>query len=69
MAESSAQCEELIQLSKQKNLVLMVHHTAAYSAVVRKMIKIIQAGDLGDIRYVNAQRLSLGLFKKDMNVV
>jgi predicted dehydrogenase len=46
----------------------MVDHTFLYSAPVRKMVEIIQAGDLGDIRYINSRRLNLGLFQTDINV-
>jgi predicted dehydrogenase len=35
---------------------------------VRKIVEIIEAGDLGDIRYINSRRLNLGLFQKDINV-
>jgi len=47
---------------------LMVDHTFLYSAPVRKIAEIVQAGDLGEIRYVNSRRLNLGLFQKDINV-
>src|SRR5207253_7521303 len=30
--------------------------------------QIVQAGDLGEIRYINCRRLNLGLFQKDINV-
>ena len=46
----------------------MVGHTYLYSEAVRKIIEIIESGDLGDIRYINCQRLNLGLFQKDINV-
>jgi predicted dehydrogenase len=68
MASSSEQCEELIDIAERKGLVLMVDHTFLYSAPVRKIVEIVQAGDLGDIRYINSRRLNLGLFQKDINV-
>jgi predicted dehydrogenase len=68
MASSVAECEELVSLAESKGLVLMVGHTFLYSAPVRKMTVIIRAGDIGDIRYINARRLNLGLFQKDINV-
>ncbi|MGV3531332.1 MAG: Gfo/Idh/MocA family protein [Chthoniobacteraceae bacterium] len=68
MAASSAECEELIEIAQRKGLVLMVGHTFLYSAPVKKIAEIIQAGDIGDIRYINARRLNLGLFQKDINV-
>jgi len=68
MASSSAQCEELIEIAERKGLVLMVGHTFLYSAPVRKIAEIVQAGDIGEIRYINSRRLNLGLFQKDINV-
>ena len=68
MAASSAECEELIQIAERKGLVLMVDHTFLYSSPVRKIAEIVEAGDIGDIRYINCRRLNLGLFQKDINV-
>jgi predicted dehydrogenase len=68
MASSSAECEELIEIAESKGLVLMVGHTFLYSAPVRKIVEIVRAGDIGEIRYVNSRRLNLGLFQKDINV-
>jgi predicted dehydrogenase len=68
MAASAAQCEELIEIARQKGLVLMVGHTFLYSPAVRKIKEIIDRGDLGQIRYISARRLNLGLYQKDINV-
>lgn len=68
MAGSSGQCEELVEIAKKKGLVLMTGHTFLYSPVVQKMKEIIQNGDIGEIRYICARRLNLGLFQKEINV-
>lgn len=69
MAASVAECEELIELAASRGLTLMVGHTFLYSAPIRMIKKIIDSGDLGEIRYINSQRLNLGLFQKNINVV
>ena len=69
LAASSAECEELIEIAVEKGVVLMSGHTFLYSSPVKKICDIIRAGDIGDIRYINARRLNLGLFQKDINVV
>ncbi len=46
----------------------MLDHTFLYSSPVQKIAQIVQAGDLGEIRYINCRRLNLGLFQKDINV-
>jgi predicted dehydrogenase len=68
MAASAAECEELIEIARRKGLVLMVGHTFLYSEPVRKIVELIGAGEIGEIRYINCQRLNLGLFQQDINV-
>lgn len=68
MATSSEECQELVDLAKQKNLILMVGHTFLYSPAIQKIKEIVDRGELGDIRYINARRLNLGIFQKDINV-
>jgi len=68
MASSSAECQELIEIARKNGLVLMTGHTFLYSPAVRKIKEIVKGGDIGDIRYICARRLNLGLFQKDINV-
>jgi predicted dehydrogenase len=68
MAASSEECEELIEIARKKGLVLMIGHTFLYSPAVRKIKEIVDKGDIGEIRYICARRLNLGLFQKDINV-
>lgn len=68
LAASVAECQELIDIARQKGLVLMVGHTFLYSSPVRKIKEIIDNGDVGELRYISARRLNLGLFQKDINV-
>jgi predicted dehydrogenase len=68
-ASSVAECEELASLAESGGLRLMVGHTFLYSEPIRVIKEIIDSGDLGEIRYINSQRLNLGLFQKDINVV
>jgi predicted dehydrogenase len=69
MASGTAECEELIALAEDRGLTLMVGHIFVYSAAVQLIRRIICSGDLGEIRYINSQRLNLGLFQNDINVV
>lgn len=68
MAASAAECEELIRIAADKKLILMVGHTYLYSEAVLEVFRIIGSGDIGDLRYINCQRLNLGLFQQDINV-
>ena len=68
MARTEAEAEELVALAEREGLVLMVGHTFLFSPAVRRMKEIIDAGDIGEVQYISARRLNLGLFQKDINV-
>jgi predicted dehydrogenase len=68
MASSAAECRELITFAEKKDLTLFVGHTFIYSPPVRKIKEIIDHGSLGEIQYISARRLNLGLFQTDINV-
>ena len=69
MTTSVKEAKELIKIAQEKKLKLMVGHTFLYTAAVRKMKEVIDSGELGDIYYINSQRLNLGLFQQDINVI
>ena len=68
MTRTEAEGEDLVALAERKGLVLMVGHTFLFSPAVRRMKEIVEAGDIGEVQYVAARRLNLGLFQKDINV-
>lgn len=68
MASSAAECSKLITFAEKNNLTLVVGHTFIYSPPVRKIKEIIDHGSMGEIQYVSARRLNLGLFQTDINV-
>jgi predicted dehydrogenase len=68
LAASSAHCAELIETARRMGRVLMVDHTYLYSAPVRRIAEIIRSGEIGEVKYINCQRLNLGLFQDDINV-
>jgi predicted dehydrogenase len=69
LAATAADAERLIQLAKEHNRVLMVGHTFLYNPAVHALRELVQEGVLGEIFYVDAQRLNLGLFQRDINVI
>jgi len=66
---SSGQARELIGLAQKKKKIIMVGHTFEYSSPVNKIKEILKSGQIGDILYISAARLNLGLFQKDINVI
>jgi predicted dehydrogenase len=66
---ASRDAEELIDIARRRKRVLMVGHTFEYSPPVRKIKQIIKAGELGQIFYLSATRVNLGLHQKDSSVL
>ena len=69
MATNSDDCRTLNALADSKKLQIMVGHTFVYTSAVRKIKSLVDSGEMGDIHYVNIERVNLGLFQKDANVV
>ena len=63
------EAEELVALAQEQQRVLMVGHTFEYNPAVNELRKLIQSGDLGRIYSIEAERLNLGLFRNDINVI
>jgi len=66
---NSADAINLINIARQANLTLMVGHTFEYNPAVRKVKELIDNQVLGDIHYINTERLNLGLFQSGLNVL
>ncbi len=64
-----AEAEELVALAQEQRRILMVGHTFEYSPAVNELRKLIQRGELGKIYSIEAERLNLGLFRNDINVI
>jgi len=69
MARSVAEVEQMGELAGKKNLVAMVGHTFLFNAAVRYVKKMIDEGELGDIRYIYSQRLNLGRIRSDVDAL
>jgi predicted dehydrogenase len=69
LTASVREAEELIDLAAQNGLTLMVDHTFVYTGAVRKIKEIVDRGDLGELLYFDSNRINLGLFQRDINVV
>jgi len=69
MATTVAEVDEIGRLSKDNDLVAMVGHTFLYNPAVRYVKKIIDSGELGEIRYIYSQRLNLGRIRADVDAL
>jgi predicted dehydrogenase len=69
LTNSVAEAEELIVLAQERERVVMVGHTFEYNPAVNELRRLVQSGDLGKIYCVEAERVNLGLFRQDINVI
>lgn len=69
LTANSEEAEDLVNLAERRGLSLMVGHTFEYNPAVEYLRRIIAAGELGRIYYINATRVNLGIFQPDINVV
>jgi predicted dehydrogenase len=67
MARSVAEVDEIGRLAAEKNRVAMVGHTFLFNSAVRYVKKLIDSGELGDVRYIYSQRLNLGKIRSDVD--
>ena len=69
LTTSVAEAEELVALAEKQQRVLMAGHTFEYNPAVNELRKLVQSGDLGKIYCIEAERVNLGLFRSDINVI
>ena len=69
LTTSVAEAEGLVALAKERQRILMVGHTFEYNPAVNELRKIIQSGELGNIYSIETERVNLGLFRNDINVI
>lgn len=63
------EAKQLSFLADSKNLVLMVGHLLLYHPAVNRLKGLVAEGTLGDIRYIQSDRLNINHFKNDRSVM
>ena len=69
MAQSSEQCQELMDAATERDLVLMPGHTFLYSPPVRKIKELLDDGEIGELFFGTFSRVNLGIHQSDASVV
>lgn len=69
LAANARQAREMVELAEQRGCILMAGHTFEYNPAVEYLRNLIAQGELGTVYYVNATRVNLGIFQKDINVL
>ncbi len=69
ISTSSAEALELKELAQKMNVKLLVGHLLLYHPAVNRLKMLIAQGVLGDIKYVQSDRLNINYFKNDRSVM
>lgn len=69
LALDVSQAEVLCELADERGLVLMVGHLLQYHPIYLRLREMVEAGELGQLVHVYSNRLSLGKFRIEENVL
>src|SRR6266513_1502196 len=69
LATKVIEVDELSRCAAERNLVVMTGHTFVYNSAVRYVKKLIDCGELGQLRYIYSQRLNLGRIRSDIDAL
>ena len=63
------EAEELCDLAKLNNKILMVGHLLQYHPAFLKLKELVDKGKLGKLQYIYSNRLNLGKFRSEENIL
>lgn len=69
MALSYSNARELVDLADATKNILMTGHTVIYNESIKVVKDLIGSGEIGDVYYIYASRLNLGIVRSDVNVM
>ncbi|MEM8903239.1 MAG: Gfo/Idh/MocA family oxidoreductase [Actinomycetota bacterium] len=69
LATNTDDGQRLVRAAEATGVTLMVGHTFEFNPAVRRLREVVRSGELGDIYYLDAARLNLGLYQSDVNVI
>ncbi len=69
LADCSERATELVELANGQGLVLTCGHTFLHSPPVLKVRELIAENELGELYFVSASRVNLGLHQRDASVI
>jgi predicted dehydrogenase len=69
LADSAERADDLVEIADDNDRVLMCGHTFIYSPPVRAVKQLLAAGTIGDVYFISASRVNLGLHQRDVSVI
>jgi predicted dehydrogenase len=69
MTSSVKEAVELGELARQRNVTIHVDHIMIYHPAIRKVMRMIDNGEMGELIYFDFARLNLGKIKNDVSAM
>jgi predicted dehydrogenase len=69
LAQSVEEAEQVVAAARAGDRVLMVGHLLEYHPGVEALKQLVDAGELGEVRYIYSNRLNLGVLRPDENAL
>jgi predicted dehydrogenase len=69
LALSADDCRRLGRRAEDAGLTLMVGHTFRFSPAVQHVYSLLQSRELGEVYYIDSQRLNLGRVRSDVDTI
>ena len=69
LAMNENESELMIATAKQNNVKLMVGHLLQYHPIFKKILKIVNANEIGELNYIYSNRLSFGKVRTKEDII
>jgi predicted dehydrogenase len=69
LALTYSQGMQVVRAAQEAKRILMVGHVLEYHPGIVQLVRLVQAGRLGKIRYIYSNRLSLGKVRREENIL
>ena len=69
LALTYEQGKQLVDLAEERKQVLMVGHVLEYHPAIVRLLELVEAGELGKVRYISSNRLNLGKVRREENIL
>jgi predicted dehydrogenase len=69
MALDQGHAADLLRLAERHQRILMVGHVLEYHPAIVRLRELVESGELGNIRYIYSNRLSLGKIRREENIL
>jgi predicted dehydrogenase len=69
LATSVDAARRVVDAAGRVGRVLLVGHIMAYHPALERLVEMVQAGEIGDLRYLYSQRVNLGRVRSDENAL